>query len=115
WYARLCAARRAPTPALQAKVRELTASASSTIDKMRALALFAQRDVRYVAIEIGIGGYQPHAAGEVFANRYGDCKDKVTALSAMLREIGVESYYVIVSTYRGVVDRQFASLERSEE
>jgi hypothetical protein len=110
WYARLAEARRAPTPALQTKVRELTANAATTWEKMRALALFAQRDVRYVAIEIGIGGYQPHAAGEIFANRYGDCKDKVTALSAMLKEIGVESYYVITSTYRGLVDRQFASL-----
>ena len=110
WYARLAEARRAPTPALQTKVRELTASASTTWDKMRALALFAQRDVRYVAIEIGIGGYQPHAAGEIFANRYGDCKDKVTALSSMLKEIGVESYYVITTTYRGLVDKQFASM-----
>lgn len=111
WYTGLVGDRRAATPELQAKVRELTANHVTTLDKMRALAAFAQKDIRYVAIEIGIGGYQPHAAGEIFRNRYGDCKDKVTALGAMLREIGVPSYYVIVSTSRGVVDRQFASIE----
>ena len=68
-----------------------------------------QRQVRYVAIEIGIGGYQPHAAQEVFANRYGDCKDKATLLSAMLREIGIESHYVLVHTSRGAVVPQFPS------
>ena len=72
-------------------------------DKIKALAVFAQRDIRYVAIEIGIGGYQPHPAREVFTNRYGDCKDKVTLLGAMLREAGVKSHYVLVHSRRGVV------------
>ena len=111
WYSGLVAQRRAATPELQAKVRELTNGRLGTLDKIAALAAFAQKDIRYVAIEIGIGGYQPHPAGDIFANRYGDCKDKVTALSAMLKEIGVESYYVITTTERGAVDRQFASLE----
>jgi hypothetical protein len=59
--------------------------------------------VRYVAIELGIGGYQPHPAVDVFTHRYGDCKDKATLLSSMLKEIGVESYYVIISSERGAV------------
>ena len=99
----LAASRVAPTPPLQAKVKELT-NGAATNDSVRALARFAQRDVRYVAIEIGIGGYQPHAASDIFANRYGDCKDKATLLRTMLREIGVESYYVLVNTTRGVLD-----------
>ncbi|HYH10198.1 MAG TPA: DUF3857 domain-containing protein [Thermoanaerobaculia bacterium] len=106
WFGRLAAARSAPTPQLQAKVRELAASG----DTLRALARFAQRDVRYVAIEIGIGGYQPHAAGEVFTNRFGDCKDKATLLRTMLRETGVEAHYVLVHTTRGVTDPAFPNL-----
>ena len=81
---------------------ELTAGAPTQLDKIKALATFVQRDIRYVAIEIGIGGYQPHTAQEIFADRYGDCKDKATLLSTMLREIGVESYYVLINTARGV-------------
>ena len=71
----------------------------------KALADFAQHDVRYVAVEVGIGGYRPHAANEVFQHRYGDCKDKATVLSSMLAQIGVKSYYVIVNATRGVVDK----------
>jgi len=110
WFFALADARRAATPELQAKTRELTAGKTSAFDKIAALAAFAQRDVRYVAIEIGIGAVQPHMAGEVFSNRFGDCKDKVTVLSAMLREIGVDSYYVLANATRGVVEPSFASM-----
>jgi len=107
WYGALAAPRLAATPPMQATTRSLATGAT---DPIRILARFAQRDIRYVAVEIGIGGYQPHAAGEVFTNRYGDCKDKATLLKAMLKEIGVESYYVVVHTTRGMVDPSFASI-----
>ena len=68
---------------------------------MQALANFVQGDVRYVAIELGIGGWQPHAAAEVFSHRYGDCKDKAALLSSMLHVIGVESYVMTINTERG--------------
>lgn len=65
-----------------------------------------QENIRYVAIELGIGGWQPHAARDVFANKYGDCKDKANLLSAMLKEIGVESYHLSINTVRGGVGAQ---------
>jgi hypothetical protein len=110
WYNGLVAARRQSSPGIVSKTQELVAGKSSTWDKLAAVTSFAQRDIRYVAIEIGIGGYQPHAAMDVFRNRFGDCKDKVTTLSAMLHEIGMRSYYVIVSTTRGAVDPEFPSM-----
>jgi hypothetical protein len=107
WFHALAASRLAPTPALQTKARDLM---NGSADPIRAVARFAQRDVRYVAVEIGIGGYQPHAAGEVFTNRFGDCKDKATLLRAMLKEIGVESHFVLVHTTRGMVEPSFATV-----
>ncbi len=109
WYARLAEGRRQTSPEIRQKVAELTSAASTTLDKIRTLAAFVQRDIRYVAIEIGIGGYQPHPAAEVFSNRYGDCKDKATLLSVMLREIGVDSYYVLINSRRRVVAEKFPS------
>jgi hypothetical protein len=109
WYSQLAAGRRQSAPAIRQKVMELTANSPSPFAKIQALSGFAQRDIRYVAIEIGIGGYQPHAAPDIFKNRYGDCKDKVTLLSAMLSDIGVDSYYVMINSRRGAVTPEFVS------
>jgi hypothetical protein len=110
WYQQLADPSRTPTPEIKQKVSELTANAPSTLDKMKALTSFLQREIRYVAIEIGIGGFQPHAAGATFAYRYGDCKDKAALLSTMLREIGVDSYFVLIHTDRGIVIPDFPAL-----
>jgi len=104
WYTALAQGRRDTTPEMKQKVASLTATAATPIEKMAALAKFVQQDIRYVAIELGIGGIQPHAAGEVFQHHYGDCKDKATLMGAMLKEIGVDSYYVIINSERGSVD-----------
>jgi transglutaminase-like putative cysteine protease len=103
WYAHLAAERREATPEIRQKVGELTANAATPMDKIRALTAFVQSDIRYVAIEIGIGGYQPHPAADVFTNRYGDCKDKATLLATMLAVAGIKSYYVLIDATRGEV------------
>jgi Domain of Unknown Function with PDB structure (DUF3857)/Transglutaminase-like superfamily len=103
WYDELSRARRAVSPEIKQKVAELTSAAPTPLAKMKVLAHFVQSDIRYVAIELGIGGYQPHAATEVFTHRYGDCKDKATLMSVMLKEIGVDSYYVVINSERGAV------------
>ena len=110
WYANLTSASRVPSPALQQKVAELTVGVSDPLKKMQVLAAYVQQQIRYVAIEIGIGGLQPHPAADVFKHQYGDCKDKATLLSAMLKQIGVDSYYVMIDTHRGIVNPDFPSL-----
>jgi transglutaminase-like putative cysteine protease len=103
WYQNLTSGRRDASAQIKEKVTALTASAATPLQKMRALAQFVQHDIRYVAIELGIGGWQPHPAPEVFVHRYGDCKDIATLLAAMLREIGVDSYDVRINVRRGAV------------
>jgi hypothetical protein len=107
WYTGLVRDRRQANPEIKCKTRELTANAAGSSEKIQALASFVQRKIRYVAIEIGIGGYQPHPAADIYSNLYGDCKDKATLLSSMLREAGIESYYVLIHTGRGIVAPQF--------
>jgi Domain of Unknown Function with PDB structure (DUF3857)/Transglutaminase-like superfamily len=109
WYAHLAQGRNEASPEIQQKVAELAPAQKTSLDKIQALAKFVQRDIRYVAIEIGVGGYQPHPAGDVLRDRYGDCKDKATLLSAMLHGIGVDSYYVLINSQRGVVEPSLPS------
>lgn len=103
WYSHLTDGRRAANPEITRKAAELTAGKNDFDAKVRALATFVQSEVRYVAIEIGIGGFQPHAANDIFRLRYGDCKDKATVLSSLLQEVGIHSEYVLIHTERGVV------------
>jgi Domain of Unknown Function with PDB structure (DUF3857)/Transglutaminase-like superfamily len=103
YEAGLTRGRRDVSPEIKQKVAELTAAAKTPLEKMQAIAGFAQREIRYVGLELGIGGFQPHPAPQIFAHRYGDCKDKATLVSAMLSEIGVESYYVVIHSERGAV------------
>jgi hypothetical protein len=103
WYLNLVSDRMQASTPIKEQVIALTASKAGVTQKMQALAEFVQHDIRYVAIELGIGGWQPHPATDVFAHRYGDCKDKATLLRSMLREIGIESYHVVIYTERGAI------------
>jgi hypothetical protein len=107
WYYSLISPRRMVTPEIQKKVAELTASSPDLLSKIKALAAYSQTQIRYAAIEVGIGGHQPHAAGDVLAHGYGDCKDKATLLNTMLQVIGVEAYNVMISADRGYVRQDF--------
>jgi transglutaminase-like putative cysteine protease len=103
WETHLTNGRVDASPEIKQEVSSLTAAAPTPLAKMRALADFMQRNIRYVAIELGIGGFQPHPAPQVFEHRYGDCKDKATLMRSMLHEAGIESYYVVIHHERGSV------------
>lgn len=110
WYQELAKGRLVATPEIAAKASELTAGKADFFDKAETIADFVQDQVRYFVIEMGIGGYQPHFAGDIFHNRYGDCKDKATLLSAMLSSVGIHSALMMVDTSRGVIDPDAPSI-----
>jgi hypothetical protein len=109
WFSNLSSNSIQATPEIKQKVSELTAGTPSWHDKVQALGAYVQSQIRYVDIEIGIGGFQPHAAGDIYRHQYGDCKDKSTLLSTMLREAGIPSYLTLAQTTRGIVAPEFAS------
>jgi hypothetical protein len=103
WYGGLVSGQMEASEPIKLEVKALASGKTTTLAKMQAIAGFVQHDIRYVAIFLGIGGFQPHAAPDVFSHRYGDCKDKATLLRTMLREIGVDSYHVLINTERGSI------------
>jgi hypothetical protein len=103
WEESLYQGRMDASEPIKQEVNALVAGKTGQLQKMQAIAGFVQHDIRYVAIELGIGGWQPHAASDVFTHRYGDCKDKATLMQTMLGVIGVESYHVVINARRGVV------------
>jgi hypothetical protein len=91
-----------PETEIASQVQTLTMGNSDELSKIDALYNYVSREIRYVAIEIGVGGYQPHPAPDVYKNKYGDCKDKATLLLAMLDHMGLRGYPALVGTRREV-------------
>jgi lipoprotein NlpI/transglutaminase-like putative cysteine protease len=60
---------------------------------------FVQKEVRYFGTEVGVGSHRPTAPEQVFEQRFGDCKDKVGLLVALLQRLNVSARPVLVSTY----------------
>jgi hypothetical protein len=72
--------------------------------RLSKIADFMQQQIRYVGVEIGIGGQQAHPAEQIFQKRYGDCKDKATLMISMLDAVGIRATWVAVDASRGVID-----------
>ncbi len=110
WYGVLADGRYDLPQAAVEKVRELVSEASSDRQKVEILYRYLQDHTRYVAIELGIGAWQPYSAEWVFKNKYGDCKDLSTFMVAMLKACGISAYPTLIGTRdRGMLIREFPS------
>lgn len=97
WYDELARGRAEVNPAIEAAARRVVPDeGAGFFEAVGAAARFVRDSVRYTAIELGIGGYQPRPAAETLSNLYGDCKDKGTLFRAILLARGIDSYAVLV-------------------
>lgn len=96
---------------IERKVKELTKGKKTEEEKTKAIYHWVASKVRYVAIEYGQAGFEPHSAIEIFKNKYGDCKDQAMLLIAMLRCSGISAHPVLIGT-KGcwVLDEEFPVL-----
>jgi transglutaminase-like putative cysteine protease len=90
------------TPEIQAQADALTKPAPSKpalskLEIVKALYGWVAGSVRYVGVFLGDGGFVPHAANEILANKYGDCKDHATLLIALLNAKGIQAEPVLIS------------------
>jgi hypothetical protein len=110
WYASLSREQYHLSSENQLFSQEMVAGCSSAHDTIKTVYRFLQRKTRYVAIQLGIGGYKPRDAESVLATRYGDCKDLATLFVAMLGAIGMKAYPVLIRTRdEGAVLNDFPS------
>jgi transglutaminase-like putative cysteine protease/tetratricopeptide (TPR) repeat protein len=100
WYAKLQGERMTVDDSVRKQADELVKGADTPTEKARRLYDFVARSIRYVSISLGVGRFQPHSASDVLQNGYGDCKDKHTLFSALLRAEGIQSYPVLIHSSR---------------
>ena len=102
WWSGLAQPRVTPTPEVRAKAAELTQNAKSEVEKIRSIYDFVATHYRYIGVAFGIGHFEPHPAGDVFKNGYGDCKDKHTLLASLLQAAGLQAYPALINSVRKI-------------
>jgi hypothetical protein len=96
-YQANAARKAAVTDTIRAQAMKVTAGLTGEREKARALYDWVSRNIRYVDIVLGSGGYIPHSADEVLSNEYGDCKDHTVLLQALLAAVGIDSVPVLIN------------------
>lgn len=86
------------TGELANEATEIVKDIYSEVDKAKAVFKWVQQNIKYIAIEDGLGGFIPDAPHKVFNKRYGDCKGKSVLLIEMLKAVGIKSYLTWVGT-----------------
>jgi len=110
WYYDLAKDRMKVDRMIKQFTDSLTDHANNNLEKLKSIYQFVRDRIRYLAIEIDIGGYQPHYASEVYTHLYGDCKDMTTLIIAMAEAIGLDVDPVLISTWQnGDLDTSLVS------
>ena len=78
------------------KIKRLTANASDPVEKAKIVYEYVQSKVRYISVQVGIGGFKPMLASDVDKLGYGDCKALTNYTAALLKEVGVASYHTLI-------------------
>ena len=95
-YRQLAEAKATVTPHIQSLADEITAGTSDRREQAHRIYDWVSEHVRYVAVLLGNGGYEPHDAASILDNGYGDCKDHVVLFEALLKAKGIASVPVLV-------------------
>ena len=86
------------TPAIQNQADLITAGISDQREQGRLIYNWVNQHIRYVAIELGVGGIVPHEADWTFTNAFGDCKDQAVLFAALLKAKNIPSELALINS-----------------
>ncbi|WP_114939827.1 DUF3857 domain-containing protein [Mucilaginibacter endophyticus] len=79
------------------EIKKMTADIKTDKEKVKFLYQYMQQNMRYVSIQLGIGGLKPFPATFVDQKKYGDCKALSNYMYALLKAVNIPSYYAIIN------------------
>lgn len=78
------------------KINEMTSGIDAPKLLINILYRYMQENTRYIGVMIDEGGLKPFSASYVSEKKYGDCKALTIYMKALLKFVGIPSYYVII-------------------
>ncbi len=99
------------SPERELEIQNLTSGLKNDREKIDFLYNYMQQNMRYLSIQLGIGGWKPLAASYVDKNKYGDCKALTNYMQALLKAVNITSYPALVNAGANEerVDAQFSN------
>lgn len=107
WYYALVQKNLVIDSAIEETAGKVMAGHKKVRDKVRAVLEYLQDNFRYVSMSFGNNTLEPHPTTEVFANKYGDCKDLSLLCMAMLKAGGITSKIALYNTESSIADPKY--------
>jgi len=84
------------TPQRVSEIQKMTDTIKTDKVKAEFLYKYMQQSMRYVSIQLGIGGYKPFDANFVDQKKYGDCKALANYMYALLKAVNIQADWAVV-------------------
>lgn len=84
--------------AIAARLKPASDEPDARAKALRDAFAFTSREVRYISVQMGIGGFRPHSPAATCSNRWGDCKAKSFLMRSLVESWGWQAFPVLVLT-----------------
>ncbi len=85
------------SPERLSDIRTMTEKCTTVSDKINVLYTYLKKNMRYVSIQLGIGGFKPFPAKFVDEKKYGDCKALTNYMKNLLSVAGISSFPALIN------------------
>jgi hypothetical protein len=96
------------TPEREAEIRKMTDTIKTDKAKAMFLYKYLQQNMRYVSVQLGIGGLKPFPAMFVDQKKYGDCKALSNYMGALLKAVNIPSCYAMINAEPNAEPAEFS-------